>query len=347
MGFRAVHYLNQFFAGLGGEDRAGLGPRAEAGALGPGVPFQHLCHSLQIVATVACGDNFFAENEAEALERILALVRESRPDLLVAGPAFAAGRYGVACVRVGQEVGERLNIPVVTGLHPENPAAAMERSRVYIFPTGPSARDMEGALARMAAFAEKLARGEAPGSSAAEGYLPRGIRRNVLLPESGAQRALTKLLAKLRGAPPETEVPLPAPKEPVAAVPPIDPARSVIALVTEGGMVPLGNPDGLESAGATKWFKYSIAGYDGLPAGRYEAVHAGYFCGYVNEDPNRLVPVDVMREFERSGIVGRLHDHFYVTTGMITPVKASERIGAEMVRDMRKEGVQAALVVAT
>ncbi len=347
MAFRAVHYLNQFFAGIGGEEQAGLAPRTDAKPLGPGVALGHLCPSVQIVATVVCGDNFFAEHEAEALERILALVREHRPDLLVAGPAFAAGRYGMACVRVGQELGERLDIPAITGLHPANPAAAMERSRVYVFPTGSSARDMQEALSRMGAFAEKLARGEAPGAARDEGYLPRGIRRNVLTPESGAQRALGKLLAKLQGAAPETEVPLPKPRVPVAAVPPIDPAQSVIALVTEGGLVPLGNPDGLESAGATKWFKYPIAGYDAMPRGRYEAIHAGYFCGYVNEDPNRLVPVDVMREFERSGIVGRLHGQYYVTTGMITPVKNSERIGDEMVRDMRKDGVQAALVIAT
>jgi glycine reductase len=347
MAYRAVHYLNQFFAGLGGEDRAGLPPEVQMKPLGPGLAFERLCPSVRIVGTVVCGDNYFAENEAEALERIVALVRECRPDLLVAGPAFGAGRYGVACVRVGQEVGARLNVPVLTGLHPDNPGMVLERTRVYVFPTGPSARDMEAALSCMAAFAAKLARGEAPGPAAEEGYLPRGIRRNVVLPETGAQRALAKLLAKLQGAAPETEVPLPQPKEPVAAVPPIDPSTAVIALVTEGSMVPLGNPDGLESAGATKWFKYSIAGYDRMPPGRYEAIHAGYFCGYVNEDPNRLVPVDVMREFERAGIVGRLHEEYYVTTGMITPVRNAERIGAEMVQDMRKEGVQAALVVAT
>ena len=31
-----VHYLNQFFAGLGGEEAAGLAPRRIGGAVGPG-----------------------------------------------------------------------------------------------------------------------------------------------------------------------------------------------------------------------------------------------------------------------------------------------------------------------
>ena len=33
---RVVHYLNQFFAGMGGEDKAGIGPRVMEGATGPG-----------------------------------------------------------------------------------------------------------------------------------------------------------------------------------------------------------------------------------------------------------------------------------------------------------------------
>ena len=347
MALRVVHYLNQFFAGMGGEEQAGLPPRVETKPLGPGLLFQQLCPSVKVVATVVCGDNFFAEHEAEALDKIGALIQEYHPELLIAGPAFNAGRYGMACVGVGQAIGQELSIPVITGLHPENPAVELDRSRIYVFPTGSSVKDMKPALSRMAALAEKLARGVKPGPCAEEGYLPRGLRKNVVLPETGAKRALAKLLAKVQGKPVETEVPLPKPKELLPPVAPIDPAKSLIALVTEGSLVPLGNPDGLESAGATKWFKYSIAGYERMPPGQYEAVHGGYFSGHVNQDPNRLVPVDVMREFENSKTVGRLYDQYYVTTGMITPVNNCERIGQEMVEDMKRNGVEAAIVTST
>ena len=37
---RIVHYLNQFFAGIGGEDRAETPPGARAGAVGPGLALQ-------------------------------------------------------------------------------------------------------------------------------------------------------------------------------------------------------------------------------------------------------------------------------------------------------------------
>ena len=34
--YRIIHALNQFFAGLGGEDKANLAPRLIPGAQGPG-----------------------------------------------------------------------------------------------------------------------------------------------------------------------------------------------------------------------------------------------------------------------------------------------------------------------
>ena len=36
LNMRVVHYLNQFFAGIGAEEQAGSGLEARAGALGPG-----------------------------------------------------------------------------------------------------------------------------------------------------------------------------------------------------------------------------------------------------------------------------------------------------------------------
>ena len=108
---RVVHYLNQFFAGLGAEEHAGTGPAKKSGVVGPGIALQQaLGEGAQIVATVYCGDNY-ANEQANAIDAILALVSEERPDILIAGPAFASGRYGLACgelcVRAQDCVGHR------------------------------------------------------------------------------------------------------------------------------------------------------------------------------------------------------------------------------------------------
>ena len=64
---RIVHYVNQFFAGLGGEESAGLVPGHLEGATGPGRLLQTLLgEGAGIVATVYCGDDHFSENEEEA-----------------------------------------------------------------------------------------------------------------------------------------------------------------------------------------------------------------------------------------------------------------------------------------
>nr|MDQ3573901.1 glycine/betaine/sarcosine/D-proline family reductase selenoprotein B [Actinomycetota bacterium] len=93
---RVVHYLNQFFTGVGGEDAASTPPARAEGALGPGRKLQALLgDGFEVVATVSCGDDY-AAGQPKAVEEILALVKEAQPDVVVLGPAFSSGRYGLA-----------------------------------------------------------------------------------------------------------------------------------------------------------------------------------------------------------------------------------------------------------
>src|SRR2546425_9740804 len=92
---RVVHYLNQFFGGIGAEEVAGNGVEARPGPVGPGLALQKaLGERGEVMNTVICGDNYFAEREPEALEQILAALFEAQPDVVVLGPAFNSGRYG-------------------------------------------------------------------------------------------------------------------------------------------------------------------------------------------------------------------------------------------------------------
>ena len=59
---RVVHYVNQFFAGIGGEERAGVGVSMPPEPVGPGRALQAtLGEAARIVGTVICGDNHLAE----------------------------------------------------------------------------------------------------------------------------------------------------------------------------------------------------------------------------------------------------------------------------------------------
>ncbi|MBI3076866.1 MAG: glycine/betaine/sarcosine/D-proline family reductase selenoprotein B, partial [Deltaproteobacteria bacterium] len=332
---RVIHYLNQFFAGVGGEEKAGLPMEIREGALGPGRKLQaELGPEGEIVATLLCGDNAFAEQPEGCLARALELIGPYKPDLLVAGPAFGAGRYGLACGQLCQHVQDHLGIPALTAMHPENPGVELYRARVYIVATGPAATAMEPALRGMARLARKLVTGVPLGSPEVEGYLPRGIRRNEFAAEPAGVRAVHLLLRKLRGDPYESEVPLPS-FERVTPAPPLrDLQQAAVALVTEAGVVPRGNPDRLEARRATKWLRYSLHGLRDLTSEQFECVHGGFDGHFVNQDPDRVVPLDVLRELEAEGRIGAVHEILYVTVGAGAPLANARRFGQEIAAEL-------------
>jgi glycine reductase complex component B subunit gamma len=345
---RVVHYLNQFFAGVGGEKRADVEPAVRRGPIGPGLPLQAaLAGAGEVVATVYCGDDHFNVRGEAAIERIVALIGAEKPAVVVAGPAFASGRYGMACAAVAQAVEARLHVPAVTAMSPENPAVEVYRHAVTIVPTGDSPAATAEIVGRMARLAVKRGRGEALGSSADEGYLPRGVRRNVLDPRIGAVRVVDLVLAKLRGAPYRTEVPLPDVDPLVPAPPLVDPSTATIALVTSGGVVPRGNPDHIEARRASRWSKFSIAGLDDLTSDDFECVHGGFDNELVGDDPDRVLPVDVMRDLARDGAIGRLHETCYVTVGAGGPIERARRFGRDIAEELLAAGVQAVIMTAT
>jgi glycine reductase len=344
---RLVHYINQFFGGIGGEDKADTPPSHRAGPVGPGLGLaKALGADAEIVGTLICGDNWFVEHEDEAVATLLEMAAGYGGDVLVAGPAFSSGRYGTACGTLAA-AWEARGRPAVIAMNVNNPGVELFRERVLIVKTGPTAAAMAEALAKLAALAVKRGRGVEPGPADDEGYFPRGVRRLVRLPQDGAERAVDMLLAKLAGAPYRTELPI----EGFGTVPPPAPvpdlSRALVALVTESGLVPHGNPDRLETWNASRWFKYPIAGRAGLERGEYEAWHGGCDTAGTNDDPDRAVPLDAARILEKEGIIGRLHDWYYVTTGNMANIKTMARIGAEIAGDLKEQGIQAVVLTAT
>ena len=275
---KVVHYINQFFAQIGGEEKADYPVELRVGeVVGPGMALTtNFKDDAEIIATIICGDSYFNENLEKAKAEILAMVKEQAPDVFIAGPAFNAGRYGVACGTIAAAVQEELGIPSLTGMYVENPGADMFKNQVYMISTKNSAAGMRDAVTKMAPLAVKLGKGEAIGASAEEGYMPNGVRVNFFEKERGSQRAVKMLLKKLAGKPFVTEFPMPDfdRVDPNPAVK--DLAHAKIALVTSGGIVPKGNPDHIESSSASHYGEYDIAGVMDLTEETYETAHGGY-----------------------------------------------------------------------
>lgn len=345
---KVVHYINQFFAQIGGEEKADYPVELRKGIVGPGMAFNAAFgENAEIVATIVCGDTFFNEHIEETTKKIVEMVKEEGADLFIAGPAFNAGRYGVACGAVAAGVQEALGIPVLTGMYIENPGADMYKDKVYMVPTKNSAAGMRDAVKTMAPLALKLGRGEALGASCEEGYMPNGIRVNFFEKERGSKRAVDMLLKKLTGKPFTTEYPMPAfdRVEPSSPVPDI--TKATIALVTSGGIVPKGNPDHIESSSASKYGTYDITGVESVTEEGYETAHGGYDPTYADDNPNRVLPVDVLRDLEKEGKIGKLYNTYFSTVGNGTAVASAKRFAAEIAAKLRKDGVDAVILTST
>jgi len=340
---RVVHYINQFFAGQGGEDSAGVGPSSQDGPVGAGRKLASLLgDGFEIVATVSCGDDYAAADAAHTTET-LELVTAASPDLLIAGPAFTSGRYGLACARLAAAA-QAAGIPALASLHPDNPGLD-EAGAATVVAAGEAARTMGPTLEKLAGAARKVADGQALTDD--DGRIGKVPRRNTTADRNAAERAVDLVLARIGGDREATEVPLPR-FDHVQPAPPVEDLSTItLALVTEGALVPDGNPDGLESARATKWLRYPLTDRDHLPVGEWQSVHGGFSTQWANADPHRILPLDVARDLEREGRIGKLWGEYLVTAGNGTSVGNAHRFGVEWAADLRHSGARAAILTST
>ena len=183
---RVVHYVNQFFAG---HRRRGPGQRrclrADRRRSGPAARSQPRSATARASsATIICGDNFASRpTRRTAVAAIGAELDRLQPDVLVAGPAFGSGRYGLACAagvprRAACGASPRSppcipTTPAVEASRQRRPASSPPRSRRQ--PCSPRSR-------RSRRFARRLgARRRSSGPRRSKATSPQGVRR-VLRP---------------------------------------------------------------------------------------------------------------------------------------------------------------------
>ena len=198
---KAIHYINQFFGQVGGEDAADAKPIFHDGIIGCSMMLNGMMPDVEVTNTIVCGDNYITNHTEEALKEIFAWLDGKEFDMFFAGPAFMAGRYGVGCGIICKAVKERYNVPVFSSMNEENPGVAEYRTEFPIFKGGRKATFMKDDLTLMAKYAEKVAKGEQLLPAADEGYFPRGIRSEIPAPGNvmAADRVIDMLVKKLNG----------------------------------------------------------------------------------------------------------------------------------------------------
>ncbi len=344
---RAVHYINQFFAQVGGEEAASSGITVKEGPVGPGIKINQLLGDRgEIVATIICGDNYIAENLEAVTEEIFGIIKSYEPDLFFAGPAFNAGRYGVACGSVAAKVKTVLDIPSVTAMFEENPGVSLFAPTLCILKSEDNARHMPAKLTEMVDFAFKIYEGRLEYDPVKENFHERGWIKPVWLDTLASERAVDMLLKKYRGEPVKTEILQPVSDNVEKPAPLKSLKDKTIVLISDGGLYPADNPDKMPSASSTTFKAYPLVGKSTLEGKDYTVLHNGYDTSFAKEDPNRLIPLDAMRIIASEGEC-KLHEYFLSTTGLTTNVINSTKIGKGMVEYIRQNGIDAAILSST
>jgi glycine reductase len=318
------------------------------GAVGPGKLFEQLIGGdAKVLLTLVCGDNYAVENQDQMVAAAVEKIQEAKADLLIAGPCFQAGRYGMAAGALCSAVQSQLNIPVLAAMSEENPGTDLYRELMYIVDSGANASNMREAVRKMAALAHKLVNNQPIELPKEENYFPRGFIRDRFVEQTAGQRLVDMVLAKVKGEPFESEM-APTTFSPVPMPPGVkDLTRAKLLLITDGGLVPKGNPDNIQGSAATRWGSYKIDGCDDLKGEDYEISHGGYDPQFVREDPDRLVPLDVMRELEQSGAIGELYEEFLSTSGLANPLSNTRRMGREMADKAKRLAIDAVILTST
>ena len=343
---RVAHYLNQFFGGIGGEEHAQTPVEVREGPIGPARMVQQTLGAQgTVVTTLVCGDDYVAEREQAAGAAIRDALERHAPDLVLAGPAFDSGRYGLGCA-LACRVARSLGIPAVAAMYPDNAAIITYRRELLAVPTGLDPSEIRTIVSRMVALGLKLVRGEPLGPALEEGYIPRGVRQLVTKERVGYERAVDMLLARVTGRPFVSEIQVQH-YDRVSPAPPVrDLARATIGIVVSTGIVPRGNPDHLPGARALKAGRYSIAGLPHLDVGEWESAHGGFNTKVLNtESPDYALPLGTLRALEAEGAIAGIYPWIYSTVGNQTAVGPAREIGQRVAAEFRDAGVAAALQV--
>lgn len=344
---KVVHYLNQFYGGYGGEDTADMNVVVKEEVVGPGMLLkQKLGDDYEIVATIMCGDNYSSENLDSVSKEIVNITKKYDADIFIAGPGFNAGRYGMACGGFTAAVTEKLKIPAVTALYVENPGTDLFKNRCYILPTQNSGKNMRNAIKEVVSFVKKLVADEVVVGDSEEFFgIGPAVEIDYSIPAS--TRGIDMLLNKYYGKKIQTEVIMPNREEiPVPLLEkPLSEAK--IAVVTDGGLVPKGNPDNQVPTNSTTYRKYDFGDVKSLDYEDYQVSHQGYNNEFILEDPNRLVPIDALVSLKEEGVIGDIHHMFYSTAGVMTGKDVCKEFGIGIAEELKNNNVDAVILTST
>ena len=96
-----------------------------------------------------------------------------------------------------------------------------------------------------------------------------------------------------------------------------------------------------------RFVAYSIESQEELRGGEWMVNHNGYDSSWVVQDPNRLIPVDALRKLEKEGYIGKLHEAFLSTSGLVGSEENSRKVGLGVSQYLKDHNIDAVVLTST
>lgn len=158
------------------------------------------------------------------------------------------------------------------------------------------------------------------------------------------ERCLNMLLAKYQNQHFQTEVMMTPSIQKERAHLKCPLQQATLLCITDGGLVPSRNPDRIPSTSADRFGIYSIRNLTSLSSEDYEVSHQGYDNSFVEEDPNRMLPLDALRLLEKKRRIKKIYPYFLSTTGVMMSQHKSQKVAAQIAQYVITHGIDAVLI---
>ena len=119
---KVLMIFDQTPAGLGGKENPNLPlggkmmPIGSASMLEPALKAE----DGKVVATIYCGDAFFAEHEEEVTRKVVGMTKKINPDVVICGPAFNYKGYAAMAAKLAKAIEKEADIPAIAAMSQEN-----------------------------------------------------------------------------------------------------------------------------------------------------------------------------------------------------------------------------------
>lgn len=157
---KVLMIFDQTQAGLGGKESADLPLGGKMMAIGSCNMFERQLKEVggKIVGTLYCGNGTFMNDPETVSKKFAAMAKKIQPDVVICGPCFNYGEYGIMAAKTALTINEHTDIPAFAMMSEEcDKAIADYKDKVHILKMPKKGgTGLNQALGNMVTFAKML-----------------------------------------------------------------------------------------------------------------------------------------------------------------------------------------------